>query len=115
MFFLYNKKAFFVSLQEDKLSFLDHNTGQLNNERQLNNKGQLNSKGQLVKKISDVFFEIPAEGREVSIFILHGRKLNSKRQLNNERQLNDKGQLNCKGQLIKKSSDVFQESRPKAG
>ena len=60
-----------------------------------------------------VFFLIPAEGREVGIFILHGRKLNSKgqlnnkRQLNNEGQLNNKGQLNSKGRLVKKSSDVF--------
>ena len=81
--------------------------GQLDNERQLNNKGQLNCKGQLIKKSSDVFFEIPAQGREVSILILHGRKLNSKGQLNNKRQLNNEGQLNSKGQLVKKSSDVF--------
>ena len=40
---------------------------------------------------------------------------NNKGQLNNERQLNNKGQLNSKGQLIKKSSDVFFQSRPKAG
>ena len=58
-----------------------------------------------------IFFEIPAGGREVSILILHGRKLNSKGQLNDERQLNNKGQLNCKGQLIKKSNDVFLKIR----
>ena len=61
------------------------------------------------------FFEIPAEGREVSMFILYGKKLNSKGQLNNERQLNNKGQLNSKGQLVKKISDVFKKFRPKAG
>ena len=61
-----------------------------------------------------MFFEIPAEGREVSILILHKRKLNSKGQLNNKRQLNDEGQLNCKDQLVKKNSDVFLRSRPKA-
>ena len=54
-----------------------------------------------------MFFEIPAEGREVSILILHGRKLNSKGQLNDERQLNDGEQLNCKGQLVKQNSDNF--------
>jgi len=36
-------------------------------------------------------------------------------QINNEGQLNNKGQLNSKGQLVKKSSDVFLKSRPKAG
>ena len=81
--------------------------GQLNNKRQPNNKGQRNNTGQLIRKSTDIFFEIPAEGREVSIVILHWRKLNSKGQLNDERQLNNTGQLNSKGQLVKKSSDFF--------
>ena len=76
--------------------------GQLNNKRQLNNEGQLNNKGQLIKKSSDDFFELPAEGREVSIVILDGRELNSRGQLSNERQLNNEGQINDLGQLVKK-------------
>ena len=58
--------------------------GQPNNERQLSNKGQLNEKGQLVKKSNDVF-QIPAEGREVSTLVHHGRNLNCKGQLSNNR------------------------------
>ena len=66
-------------------------------------------------KTAVMFFEIPAEGREVSMIILHWRKLSSKRQLINRRQLNDEAQLNDKGQLVEKSSDVFEipaEVRP---
>ena len=87
----------------------------LSSEGQLNNKRQDSNKGQLVKKISDVFLKIPAEGREVSILILHGRTRNCKGQLDNESQLNNEGQLNNQGQLVKNSSDIFEKSRPKAG
>ena len=54
-----------------------------------------------------MFFLIPAEGREVSVFIFHGRKLNNERQLNNKRQLNKKVQLNWEGQLVKKGNYIF--------
>ena len=83
-------------------------------------KGSSIIKGSSIVKDSSskkamMFLKIPAEGRVVSTLLLHGRKLNSKGQLDNERQLNNKGQLDCNGQLIKKSSDVFLKSRPKAG
>ena len=62
-----------------------------------------------------MFFGIPAEGREVSIVILHGRKLNSKRQLSNKRHLDDKEQLNNKDSSSKKVVMFLLEARPKAG
>ena len=57
--------------------------GQLKSKMQLNDKGHLNKKGKLVRKSGDVLIGIPAEGREVSIFIPHGKELNSRGQLSN--------------------------------